>query len=62
MKRVEPTYSKFERTVNLMLSRITFMDGIQFDLYTDKVLREPMSKKKMIKKIEVKQRKSGKRS
>ena len=47
----EAEFSKFERTVNVMLSQISLVDDVQFELKTEKKQIDPISKSKKLHKI-----------
>ena len=55
----ESDFSKFERTINVLLSQISLIDDVQFALMTEKNMTDPISKSKKLGKICVKTRENG---
>ena len=52
----EADFSKFERTVNVLLAQLSVIDDVQFELKTEKKMMDPLSKHKKLEKIMVKTR------
>ena len=44
--KTETDYSKFEKTINIILSQLSLIDDVQFDLRTCKKQIDPISKSK----------------
>ena len=56
-------YAKFEKTVNVLLSLISLVDDVQFELCTDKKNQvDPISQSKKFARIEIKHRNDGSKS